>query len=152
MQLPPDNFHKPVSFLFLTSLILPPPRFYPPVRSIMHVFTFKVIVSDLYDRPLTLCVLVHQHQAKNTQGHVRVEPNLVLCHLLAITSNQKASLQITFIPATSGEYVTEGEKEYRYQGKKKKYTCLSGNSFYHILTNLVNAKHGNSDFYQTQIN
>lgn len=36
----------------------------------VHVFTSKAIVPDLYDRPLTLSVLVHQHQAENTQGRV----------------------------------------------------------------------------------
>lgn len=50
-------------FFFLLLFLL-------PVRGIVHVFTSKVIVPDLYDRPLTLRVLVHQHQAENTQGHV----------------------------------------------------------------------------------
>lgn len=65
----------------------------------MHVFTSKVIVPDLYDRPLTLRVHVHQHQAENTQGYVRAGPNLALCHSLAVTSNWNALQQITFIPA-----------------------------------------------------
>lgn len=62
----PDNFCRPVFFL-------PPLLFYsffllhtlpPSVSGIVHVFTSKVIVPDLYDRPLTLRVLVHQHQAE----------------------------------------------------------------------------------------
>lgn len=67
----PDNVYRPVLFLFPSSFILPffSPLFLP-VSGIMHVFTSKVIVPDLYDRPLTLRVLVHQHQAENTQGHV----------------------------------------------------------------------------------
>lgn len=53
-----------VSFLFLLSLLV------PVVADIVHVFTYEVIAPDLYDRPLTLRVLVHQHQTENTQGHV----------------------------------------------------------------------------------
>lgn len=59
---------------------LPPPCFcfipfllsvlIPAVADIVHVFTYEVIAPDLYDRPLTLRVLVHQHQTENTQGHV----------------------------------------------------------------------------------
>lgn len=36
----------------------------------MHVFTSKVIVPDLYDKPLTWQVLVQQRKGENTQGHV----------------------------------------------------------------------------------
>lgn len=71
----------------------------------MHVFTSKVTVPDLYDRPLTLHVLVHQHQAENTQGHERAGPNLVLCHSATLTSNKNALLQITFIPERSEDTV-----------------------------------------------
>lgn len=75
--------------LFLSSLnrLFFLPHYSFPVSSIMHVFTSKVIVPDLYDRPLTLHVLVHQHQAENTQGHEWAGPNLVLCHSLTVTSN-----------------------------------------------------------------
>lgn len=82
-----------VSFLFLLSLLV------PVVADIVHVFTYEVIAPDLYDRPLTLRVLVHQHQTENTQGHVWAQPNLAFCHSVAATSNQNAQQQITFISA-----------------------------------------------------
>lgn len=79
------------------------------VSGIVHVFTSKVIVPDLYDRPLTLRVLVHQHQAENTQGHVWAGPNLALCHSIAVTSNWNALQQITVIPALlKCESITQG--------------------------------------------
>lgn len=85
----PDNTYKPCivplppPVLFFLSL----PQVFLPVSGIMHVFTSKVIVPDLYDRSLTLRVLVHQHQAENTQGHVWAGPNLALCHSMGVTSN-----------------------------------------------------------------
>lgn len=82
-----NNFCKPLSF---------------PVCSLLacvHVFTSKAIVPDLYDRPLTLSVLVHQHQAENTQGRVWAKPNVALCHSVAATSNRNTLQQITSISA-----------------------------------------------------
>lgn len=109
----PDNFCRPVSFLsplcFYSLFLLP--ALPPSVSGIVHVFTSKVIVPDLYDRPLTLRVLVHQHQAENTQGHVWAGPNLAVCHSIAVTSNWNALQQITFIPALlKHESVEQGEK------------------------------------------
>lgn len=72
----PDTATSCTHILFL----FPPPRFcfipcllpvlVPTVADIVHVFTYEVTAPDLYDRPLTLRVLVHQHQTENTQGHV----------------------------------------------------------------------------------
>ena len=115
----PDNSCRPVVFLFYSPFLHPPNTHthththtpFLPVSGIVHVFTSKVIVPDLYDRPLTLRVLVHQHQAENTQGHVWAGPNLALCHSVAVTSNWNALQQITFIPALLGcKSITEGEK------------------------------------------
>lgn len=61
LQITSASLLAPLSFL-LVSFSFPP--LFLPVSSIMHVFTSKVIVPDLYDRPLTLRVLVHQHQAE----------------------------------------------------------------------------------------
>lgn len=83
LHITPTNLSCPPFLLFYSSLL---PLFLP-VSGIMHVFTSKVIVPDLYDRPLTLRVLVQQHQEENTQGHVWAGPNLALCHSVAVTSN-----------------------------------------------------------------
>lgn len=65
----------------------------------VHVFTSKAIVPDLYDRPLTVSVLVRQHQAENTQGRVWAKPNVALCHSVAAASNRNTLQQITSISA-----------------------------------------------------
>lgn len=77
------------------------PLFFPVCSPLacVHVFTSKAIVPDLYDRPLTLSVLVHQHQAENTQGRVWAKPNVALCHSVAATSNRNTLQQITSISA-----------------------------------------------------
>lgn len=63
----------------------------PSATDIVHVFTYEGIAPDLYDRPLTLRVLVHQRQTENTQGHLWAQPNLALCHSVAATSNHHDS-------------------------------------------------------------
>lgn len=44
----------------------------------VHVFTSKAIAPDLYDGPLTLSVLVHQHQAEKTPKGVREQKQMWL--------------------------------------------------------------------------
>lgn len=131
----PDNFYKPVLFLFHSFFIPLSPPLFLPVSSIMHVFTSKVIVPDLYDRPLTLRVLVHQHQAEK---HPRACVSRTKSGSLSFSG---CNLQLEHTPTNHiysctvrrCESVTEGEECWGWCAPKKYTFSLSVNSLIELF-------------------
>lgn len=96
-----------------------------PVSSIMHVFTSKVIVPDLYDRPLTLRVLVHQHQAeKHPRACVsRTKSGSLSFSTCNLQLECTPTNHIYSSPVRRCESITQGEKCWKYVSKYISFSC-----------------------------